>query len=83
MVREQRRIISAATGLTGSGRVGGPGESAPSPALERMEFWGRNLVSVNVLPLNTEGRSVIQTILKGVSLVKEMASVQWTDIGIL
>ena len=37
-VREPRRIISAVTGLTGSGSPGGPGVSAPSPALERTEF---------------------------------------------
>ena len=66
-----------------SGGVGGPGLSAPSRALEWMELWGRNLVIVNVLPLNTEGRTVIQTILKRVSLVEEMATVQWTAIGIL
>ena len=83
MVWEPRTIISTVIVLTVSGGVGGPGVSAPSPALERMEFWGRNLVSVNVLPLNTEGRTVIQTILKRVSLVEEMATVQWTAIGIL
>ena len=66
-----------------SGGVGGPGLSAPSPALEWMELWGRNLVIVNVLPLNTEGRTVIQTILKRVSLAQEMPTVQWTAIGIL
>ena len=82
MAREPRRIISAATELTGSGSPGGPGVSAPSPALERMEFLGRNLVSVSVLPLNTGGRIVIESGIKRVSPVQEAATVPWTAIGI-
>ena len=83
MVREQRRIISGVTGLTGSGSPGGPGVLAPSPALERTEFWGRNLVSVNALQLNTGGRIVIEAGRERVRPVQEMASVPWTAIGLL
>ena len=59
MVREPRGIISAVTGLTVSGRAGGPGVSAPSPVLERMEWRGASIVSASALSLNTGVRSVI------------------------
>ena len=78
MVREQRRIISAATGLTGSGRVGGPGESAPSLALERMEFLGQHFVRVNAVPPNMEGRIVIAGGIERVSPVMGRDPVLWT-----
>ena len=80
MVREQRRIISAATGLTGSGRVGGPGESAPSPALERMEFLGQHFVRVNAVPPNMGGRIVIAGGIERVSPVMGRDPVLWTAI---
>ena len=83
MVREPRRIISGVTELTGSGSPGGPGVLAPSPALERTEFWGRNLVSVNALQLNTVARIVIELGIERVSHVQEPATVPWTAIGIL
>ena len=83
MAREPRRIISAATGLTGSGSPGGPGVSAPSPALERTEFWGRNSVSVNALLLNTGARIVIASGIETVSRVQEAATVPLTALGIL
>ena len=83
MVREQRRIISAATGLTGSGSPGGPGVSAPSLALGRMEFLGKNLVSVNAIPLNTGERIVITPGIKRLSPVVETATVPWTASGIV
>ena len=83
MVREPRRIISAATGLTGSGSPGGPGVSAPSHALERTEFLGRNFVSVHALQLNTGGRIVIEPGIERVSPVQEPATVPWMAIGIL
>ena len=83
MVREQRRIISAATGLTGSGSPGGPGVSAPSLALGRMGFLGKNLVSVNAIPLNTGERIVITPGIKRLSPVVEMATVPWTASGIV
>ena len=83
MVREQRRIISAATGLTGSGSPGGPGVSAPSLALGRMGFLGKNLVSVNAIPLNTGERIVITPGIKRLSPVVETATVPWTASGIV
>ena len=83
MVREPRRKISAVTGLTGSGRVGGPGVSAQSPALERTEFWGRNSVSVNALQQNTGGRIVIEPGIERDSPVQEAEFVPLTAFGIL
>ena len=83
MVREPRRIISAATGLTGSGSPGGPGVSAPSPALERTEFLARNFVSVNALQLNTGARIVIEPGTERVSPAMETGTVPWTAIGLL
>ena len=74
-VREPRRIISAVTGLTGSGGVGGHGLPAPSPALERMESQGPNIVSVSALHLNMEGRSVILLDIKRLSPALESRTV--------
>ena len=78
MGREPRRIISAVTGLTVSGRAGGPGLLAPRPVLERMESLGRNLEGANALHLNTEERIVIQLGLKRSSPVRETGAASLT-----
>ena len=57
--------------LTVSGRAGGPGVSAPSPVLEWMGSWGRNLEGASALRLNTGERFVIQLGLKRSSPVQE------------
>ena len=74
-VREPRRIVSAVTGLTVTGRAGDPGVSAPSPVLERMESQGPNIVSVSALHLNMEGRSVILLDIKRLSPALESRTV--------
>ena len=80
-VREPRRIISAVTGLTGSGRVGGPGVSAPRLALERMESLGRNLEVANALRPNMEEKTVKETERRPQTAT--LRAVQLTAIGLL
>ena len=67
----RRNVTLRAVQLMVPGTLGGPGVSAPSPVLERMESLGKNPVRVNVLPLNSEGRTVIQLGMKRLRLVLE------------
>ena len=69
--KKPRSATLRAVQLMVPGALGGPGVSAPSPVLERMESLGKNPVRVNVLPLNSEGRTVIQLGMKRLRLVLE------------
>ena len=84
-VREPRRIISAVTGLTGSGRAGVPGVSAPPPVSERTEILAQNIDGGSALRRNTGARCVIQPGLKRLGPVLETQSatltVLLTDTG--
>ena len=70
----RRNVTLRAVQLMVIGALGGPGVSAPSPVLERMESLGKNPVRVNVLLLNTGGTIVTQLGLKRSRPVQEKTS---------
>ena len=71
--RQPRRIISSVRRLTGRGRRGEPGASAPSLVLGRTDKLEQNIVNVNVSRLNTGERTAIQQGLRRVRDVEGKA----------